>query len=386
MNINKTKLFLSLFFVLIVFFVLSFVNPNAPKKAFAASFSSLSDQLSRIKQNEYSAHTISFTTTRDLLVNDTVSIDFHEDDGSFAVDGLSSVADIDYIIAGQQATIVGIDGDCTGHNIEERPVAVSLNNTTGVLTLKNCSTWIYGGGAFENSLIKNVYAANRTMVIKIGSSAVYGGDGGDLIINPSIGTYNIDISGSWGDTGKIGVTIIGEDQISVSAFTDPTLTFSISDVSLGFGSFVSTAVRYATNDSAGSLVVPPAGAPTVLTAGTNGAMGLIIAISDLGNGSGGLYSPPPISELIPPASSSSIVNGSKTYGVYGKNSSGLTIDPGFDNDGALDLAISNNMQSFATSSGPINGSVDLVPLASISASTKAGNYSDTITIICTGRY
>lgn len=389
MNKLNFKLFIVLFLLIGMPLSYGFMKFNQVERVSAASFTALSDTLSRIKTGTLSSHTITFTTTHDIVTNNTVTVDFHEDDSGFVVAGSTTVVtDLDYVVDGQPANMVGVDGDCTGH-AGATDVVASVADATGILTLKHCGDWVY---AYDNDIVNRAYAADRVISIEYGAVATTGGAGVDRVTNPSPGappqSYTIDVAGSWGDAGKIGVVIIAEDQVGVTATVDPTISFSISDVAVGFGTFVGTAIRYATADATGSASAQGNGLPITLTASTNGFNGLIISISDEGNGTdAGLWSAAPVSELIAAAASTGVTIGSKKYGAYGKNASSLTIDPGFDNNGPGDLALARTSQSFATASGPVSSAtVDLAFIAAIDATTKAGAYVDTVTVICTGRY
>lgn len=187
-------------------------------------------------------------------------------------------------------------------------------------------------------------------------------------------------------TSKVSADPINE-QVAVSGITDPTISMSITDTAVGFGSLDNTNVHFATANEAGSFSEPPDGQPTQISASTNAGNGLMVAIRDEGNGnSAGLWSAG-VSELIAAAPSSEVVDNSKKYGAYAKNANGLTISEGFDNDGVNDVAISRTAQDFATASGPINNAtVDLSLKTARDGATKAGSYADTLTITCTGNY
>ena len=168
----------------------------------------------------------------------------------------------------------------------------------------------------------------------------------------------------------------------------PSLTFSISDITIGFGTWSGTEIRYATGDTNGSTTEPGAGLPTQLTASTNAPNGLTITVRSTGDGSNaGLYKSATPTKLIAAVASSAVVADSEGYGVYGKNASLLTIDEGFDNDGVSDLAVSFSAQTFASASATVSsGTVDLSAKAAIAGTTPAGSYSDALTLVCTGNF
>ena len=84
------------------------------------------------------------------------------------------------------------------------------------------------------------------MRIKIGTNAVSQSTGVRQITNPTTnGSKVIAISGTFGDTGNITVNILTDDQVAVTATVDQSLTFSISDNTIGFGSLSATAACFA---------------------------------------------------------------------------------------------------------------------------------------------
>src|SRR6185295_1582630 len=83
-------------------------------------------------------------------------------------------------------------------------------------------------------------------------------------------SYDIAISGTFGDTGDITVTLLTNDQVSVTATVAESLTFTISDNTIGFGTLSSSAARYATGDTAGDSSEVAAHTLVVGTNATNG--------------------------------------------------------------------------------------------------------------------
>lgn len=176
----------------------------------------------------------------------------------------------------------------------------------------------------------------------------------------------------WETIGEVGTGKLSSTSYNLIAgyqnyaSNPPSISFSITGNSLNLG--VLTPGNTAT------------AGPSNLTVSTNTSNGVIISIKDANNGlSTGSYT-------IPAKASSAL--GTEGYGVYGQNASGeLTIDEGFDNDGVSDTAISSSYQTFASSSVSVNNaSVDLYVKAIISGATGAGSYSDTITVVATGRF
>lgn len=194
-------------------------------------------------------------------------------------------------------------------------------------------------------------------------------------------------SGSDVDTGYAAVDIITSDEISISGRVDPTLTFGITDSSIGFGIVTAAAVRYATADEVGSASEPAGGAPSQLSVSTNADDGAVIEIRDTNtNSASGMYSAGTGTTLVSVASTA-VSLGSEEFGIYGKNGSSVTIAEGFDNDSNADAAITTTFQTFATVAGPVSSAtVDVAPVAAVSAATPAGNYADTIYVVATGKF
>ncbi len=217
----------------------------------------------------------------------------------------------------------------------------------------------------------------------------------DSITNPTsagvyyawINTYSDEACSTAVDSGVTAFYIIA--GVTVSATVAETLSVTISDSAIGFGTLDSSEIRYATANEAGATSEPGDDAPTYIQVSTNAASGMGITIKDDGDGSStaGLYESS-TTELIPAVASSDVSVGSEEYGVYGKGAgSGITIDEGFDNDTTNDLAISRIPQTFATASGPLDAkNVDISAKASIAGDTPAGSYSDTLTLITTPTY
>lgn len=235
-----------------------------------------------------------------------------------------------------------------------------------------------------------------------GASAAIFGIG--TITNPSALAYSAKINtyapgsctnaatcctGTKTDEGTVMFAITA--VVTVSATVAETLSVSIFDTAIGFGTLSTTQARYATADEAGSLSEPGSDLPTYISVTTNAASGVNISIADVGDGStnAGLYKSASPTDLIEAKASSAVTDASGDgFGVYGKDAgSGLTIHEGFDNDGTDDAIIARTPLTFATSSGVLSSiNVDISAKASVAGATKAGSYSDTLILITTPTY
>lgn len=96
-------------------------------------------------------------------------------------------------------------------------------------------------------------ATNACVRIKIGTNATTGGTGDTQITNHATpGSYVISISGTFGGLGDITINVLSDDQVLLTGTVNEVLTFSISDIDIGFGSLLSGSARYATGDTLGS--------------------------------------------------------------------------------------------------------------------------------------
>lgn len=347
----------------LITFVIILVSPVNLIKA--AGLSEISSVSSRLLLAIASNHTVTFTITSSVDAGETIYVEYPDD--FLPAPGIG-FADVDLKDDGVDLALAGTPSGATWG-------AIFSGDGNRTLTITSGTGVIAGGSVIE---------------IKIGTNATFGAAGTKQLTNPTTeGSYTISIGGTFGDSGQAAVAILaaGGDQINVTGIMDPIISFSISNTSVGFGHFYTTNPYYATSNSNGSAVEPQGGQPVVLTGSTNAPNGLIVTVRSRGSGAAaGLYSTG-ASELISAAASSAVITNSKKYGVYAKNVSGFIIDAGFDNNGVGDLAIDLSDKTLATTSTPAtNSTLDLTFIAAVDGATKAGTYSDQVTVICSGRY
>ena len=190
------------------------------------------------------------------------------------------------------------------------------------------------------------------------------------------------------DTGAYALSIITTDQVGVSATVDPLFSFSISQTSIGFGSFANTTKKWATTDGLGATTEPTSGIPTQISITTNAPNGAVVSAKSTGTGAAaGLYKAITPTKLIAAAASSAVTTGTEGYGLYVKNAASYTIDAGFDNNGVSDLAISTAFQPIATLAAAASAATaDVALSAAINGTTPAGTYADTLTLVATGKF
>lgn len=355
-KLSKIKVII-IIFAIIIFFAY-------PQTTSAVALDTLSDTMTRLKVSPVtSSHDILFDlySTTTLDASETVAIDFHEDDSDFTVAGATTTTSDLGFNDGTERTIVGVDGDCTGHT-DVNDIVASINDTTGVLTFLAC-------GSFASS------GAGATINVEYGTAA----GGTNRITNPTVAdTYIIDITAA-GDMGKIAVVILTDDQVQLTATVGPSITFTISATSSDFGELPVGSVD--TSSPNISLVV-----------GTNAVNGYTITVQDSGDTSNpGLYNSI-ASYLIGSANATydntdTLVGGVEGYGIQA-SSGDATIaaryDQTGDDVGGLELT-ATALASYATNM-TANHTIVIVHKAAISTFTAAGSYSDTLTYVATGNF
>ncbi|EKD56329.1 MAG: hypothetical protein ACD_58C00224G0003 [uncultured bacterium] len=359
----------SISYFLIVVLVLSFFNY---KLSYAASLTTLSDALTRNKISTLSDHTIKYRQITQLS-SGTIGIDFNT--AGFD-DGTVDYTDIDLFYGSSQSEV---NGSCSTNCTNATLASSAGAGAWGAVFATNALTLSYPTSA------GTAINANDYIRIEIGTSA----SGGDQqITNPgSTGSKVISIV-SGADDGNIAVVILTNDQVGVSATVQPTISFSVSDISIGAGDIDTANIYYATSDTNGSTSEPSSGSPSLLTASTNAVNGLSISIKSNGDGSSnaGIYSST-LSDLIEAAASTAVSANSDGYGVYGKSATSLTIAEGYDNDSNSDAAITRSFTTFLSTTSPVSGgTADLSIKMGVGATTKAGAYTDTLTLVCLGNF
>jgi len=318
---NFTKFLSISLLVLLNFFFVSTTS--------AAALTTVSATLSRAKAAQTADHQYRFTSPSGVQSGDTITLTFPA--GSFTM-------------------------------------AASLTGVT-----------IANGGGSDNAVTSASWSAPTLTITASASSIVTAAAVGTIkipsaqITNPAVGTYVVSIAGTFGDTGTVAIPIITEDQVSMTASVDASMTFSLSGSSSAFGTL-----------STGSVAT--ASPNITLTMGTNTNTGYTIYVRDQGNGTvGGLYNSSSNSNI---ASATALLSGgTEGYGVQA-SSAGATISAPYNvsgnNVGQLQRT-GQQLASYNTYTAS-NHTITVTHLAAISTSTRPGAYADTITYVATGNY
>ena len=337
----------------------------------AAAVTNHKDTLSRTKVSVDANHEWQFVSPSGVdATTDTIVYEFDVAGTTFDLTGVV-LGDID-LLEDTDTT----PGDCAGTLTQEVLVSADTAATDEwLVTIDTTADTITVGPAAVNDTAATT-AANACVILRVGTNAT---GGTDQINNPATaGSYRMGITGAFGDTGEATVTILADDQVAVSATVAQSLTFSISDTTIGFGTLSSTASRYATGDLAGSATE---GEAHTLIASTNSGAGYTITV-DGNTLTSGSYT---ITAIGP--TNTAPATGTEQYGLRMTASGGSgTVSAPYAAAGfALDTAAFPDEVASATgASADTTYSVRYV--ANIAGNTEAGSYTSTLTYIATGNF
>jgi len=201
--------------------------------------------------------------------------------------------------------------------------------------------------------------------------------------NPSVsGSYVIAINAN-SDTGNITVPIIDNNQVAVSADIDQTLSFSVSNSSIGFGILDPAANHFATADTTGAAIEPTAA--HTISISTNAASGYSVALSGdtLTSGINTITA-------IPGSVAQPLTPGTEQFGIRAAVASGTgTVSAPFNGSaGSYGFGSSSlNSQPFCNASGsPATAVYNVNYAANITSATETGSYITTLTYVATSNF
>lgn len=332
----------------------------------AASITGASDTMSRLKASTASNHTIQFVTPTGLGAGQSITVTF-----SAGFTGVASIVfdDVDFATA----------ATCTGFS--DRTLAASPATTTfGVTSSGQVVTILSGTGTIT---------AGHCVQIEIGTNATFGTTGTNQVSNGAIGSSDtIAIGGTFGDTGTMSVDIITNDQITVQATVDPTITFTLidsssSDNTIGFGSLTSGAARYAT--AAGTYTTGGSASDVsavTMTVATNASSGYVLSYNGATLTSG--------ADTIAVATITGDADGTPGTAQFATGytaSGGSTVATAYANGSNNWSYVASTTTTIVSRTTPTNTeTIGGHYLANIGGATPAGAYSTIITYIATGTF
>lgn len=339
--------------------LLAIIGSLSLSVSYAASLTSVSDTLSRLKTSSLADHTIKFVTPTGVTAGQNITITFP---GSFTM-GTFNVNNVDV------ATATSCGGSFT-----DKTLAASASGATWGVSQSGQVITIASG--------TDTISSTNCIAVEIGANAISGATGATQITNPgSAATYAVAIAGSFGDTGSASVQIISDDQVAVTATVDQTLSFALSSNSIGFGSLSSGATRYAnTSGGAGS---EPSDAHTI-TAGTNATSGYTATITGATLTSGANT----ISAIS--GGPTALSAGSEQFGIRASASGGTGAlsspfdgssgNYGFSSTPTTPVTFASASGSSATTTYSVNYA------ANIASTTEAGAYSTALTYVASANF
>ncbi len=218
-NYMKNKiLFKKVVKIILASLILLMSSPIMPARA--AALTSISDTMSRLKAATLSDHTIAFTTVTTIPASGTIVVNFPT---GFSTEALLDYTDIDLKLATVDKTLAAAPGTGAG------TAWGAVRTDADTITLTNNDTDTFTAGAVE---------------IQVGLNATFGVAGDKQTTNPGAGNDLVmTITTSAGDSGSLAVSIITNDQVTVSATVDPTFTFTISSTTCALGTLSTANVQ-----------------------------------------------------------------------------------------------------------------------------------------------
>lgn len=344
-------------FAAVVIIIVQIALPlSSIRIAEAASLTSLSDNMSTVKKNTLANHDISFVTPTGVASGETIIITFPSD---YSIDAALDDTDIDVLDDGVNVTLAASPSGATWGAVRTSGTVITLTNG-------------------------NVAVAPASVIrIKIGTNATDGTTGDEQITNPTTaGSYAIEITGTFTDTGSITTTIVDDDTVAVTATVGQSLTFAISDNSIGFGTLSASAARYA-NGTSGSNSDTVA---HTLAVATNGTSGYTITVKG-----DSLTSGLNVIDAVGGTPAASSV-GTEQFGIYATSAggTGATIAAPYADDTTPAFgydADANTATTFASgSSATATTTYSLHYLANVAAVTPAGSYATNLVYVATANF
>ncbi len=226
--------------------------------------------------------------------------------------------------------------------------SISINNATGGIGIS------FSPEDFVNTVDNSIWTRLRTTI-----------DGGSALNSES----------EW-DFGMVSIQWVEEAPAPSTS-----ITFSISDNSVGFGTLTSAGARYATYDGLGSDTATSAHSITVYSTASSG-FSLTYEADNLTSGANTISS-------ATISNDSNGTPGTEQFAISASSATGI-ISPsfGYDYQSGPDWNFIPGTTTEFASSGVATSSmnIDMYYLANVSGATEAGTYSTTFTYIATGNF
>lgn len=345
------------------------------KNTQAASLTGMSDTMNRLKASEESNHDIRFRTPTGMS-SGTITLNLGTSAGfTNATNGSVTFDDIDLQYGSSQSEV---NGSCASNCAQATLAAAAGAGSWGAsfdgsidLTL----TYPTSGGT--------AIAANDYVRIIIGTNAATGGAGVQQLNNAAstgVKTFTI-AAGS--DSGKVALSILSDEQVVVSTSIDPYLTFTVGQNTVSLTKSGGGNPDY--NNTGYNQ-----GTANTLAANTNGTSGYTISYNGTTLTSGG-------NSIDAMATKTTSSTNTEQFGINLKNNA--TPDTGAEPTGGSGTVssdyntvdqyrfIADTTTPLASASAATTTTTYTVSyITNVGQTTEAGDYSTTITYICTGNF
>ena len=352
--------------------------------AMAASITTATDTMSRLKASTASDHTIMFVTPNGLEDGKDMTLVF-----SAGFTGIGSMIGADFDLAENSGSV------CTAGSWTEKSVVTSgataddfeISGSSQTVTIKS-------GGNHA------ILTAGRCIRIKVGLNATDttgSGPGTNQITNGAIGSNDtITIGGSFGDSGIISVDIVDDDQVTVSANVNQTLTFDLDTAATDQESSAPYTVPLGVLSSGSVTRSGTASVNMIIAEGlTNASGGMNVTVRNA-NGNQGLKSTSTPADYIG-STTGTMAAGTANYGLCVATAAltGFTRATGYVSDTCALASATNQIRTLSTtptniltSTAPVSsGHAEIVVNAAISGSTPAHtDYTDTLTFVASASF
>jgi hypothetical protein len=365
---RRTLIYISRFLVVVL--VVFSANLNA-WTAHAANLTTLSDNLDNLKTGATANHVIEFVTPTGIAAGTTVIFTFGSP--AFTVAAMT-LANYKFF--------TGSTGVCSSASWTNQPLQAGPDTSHWGFTSTGNAITLVG----ETSVATSLTTAKCVKLVIGNDAANDNPSGAAMITNGSTAadpTATLSITGTFGDTGAAFIPLLTNDQVIITATVNPTLTFTMSQTALGFGTLSASATRWATVGGGSGSATPG----LVLIASTNGAAGYTIYVV------GATLTDNDISKTIPAMGTSAVPSvGTPQFGLNGvvttAGSGTPTISSPYGTAGQYAYTATATAQTpVATTTAPDSGTTYSISyVADISAVTPAGTYTTTHTWTATGNF
>lgn len=369
MNLMSKKSFSIIRFVTGIFIIFGLiVLTGGVRIANASALTNIYDVMTRLSVGVASDHAIQFRTPTGVASTQTMVVTFPSDfDGATDPQGAVDFNDVDLF---EDTTPDGVC-DGTAETLVASGASSAQWNVVFSGTQGRTITFTSGGASA-------IIAAASEVCIKIGENATGGAANSQYINTSTNGSKVITLAaGSGADTGSVTVNILSNDQVSVTATVDQSLTFSISDNTIEFGTLTPSDDTFA-DDSGGNATEVEA---HNLIVGTNAGQGYTLTLNGSTLTSGGF--------TISPIGSSNTASsvGTEQFGLRltASGGSGTVSAPYAASGFAFDSAAFPDEVASA-SGASANTTYSARYIANIASNTEAGAYSATLTYVAAANF